>query len=157
MKQKTLVAGFAVAAALTLSGCSMFYPNPVPTQTETPTPTPTETPTETPTPTPTVDPALEQVEVTIVMASGHRENGEIEVIATADGILEDTGKCTLILTQGKVRQTVTVDAEPNVNSTQCFPMHLPFTGIQDGAASYTVTYESEKYGGVSEAGEIQIK
>ena len=153
MKHKLLTAGVTLVVATTLSGCSLFYPNPGPT----PTPTKTETPTPTPTPTPTVDPNLKPVDIHIIDASAFRGNGTVDVIAEALAIMEDNGKCTLVVSQGSVSETVTVKAESNVNSTQCFPMSVPVTGFKDGKLSYRVTYVSPLSGGESTSGTISIQ
>jgi len=153
MKNKLLTAGLALTLAATFSGCSIFYPNPTPT----PTPTQTETPTPTPTPTPTVDPNLNPVTLNIIDASAFKGNGTVDVIAEALAIMEDDGKCTLVVSQGTISQTVTVAAESNVQSTQCFPMSVPLTGFKDGNLSYSVTYVSDKSAGVFSNGTITIQ
>ena len=153
MKHKLLTAGVTLVVSVTLAGCSIFYPNPTPT----PTPTDTPTPTVTPTPTPTVDPNLNKAEINIIDASAFRANGTVDVIAEALAILEDDGKCTLVVKQGAVSQTVTVSAESNVNSTQCFPMSIPLNGFKDGNLSYTVSYVSDASAGTSSSGTITIQ
>ena len=149
---KFVIAGAFVLATLTLGGCSLFYPNPVPT----PTPTPTKTETPTPTPTPTIDPNLTEVKLNVINSSAFRDNGNVEVIAEALGILEDNGSCTLTVSQGSSKQTVTVKAESNVNSTQCFPMDIPISNFKDGNVAYTVTYVSDKSTGTI-SGTLQIQ
>jgi hypothetical protein len=153
VKQKIITAGLTLALTATLAGCSIFYPNTEPTTT----PTPTQTETPTPTPTPTVDPNLESVEVNILDASAFKDNGTVDVIAEALGILEDDGRCTLVVTQGAVSQTITVNAETNVTSTQCFPMSVPLTSFKSGNLKFTVTYLSTKYSGVFSDGSIAIQ
>lgn len=153
MKHKLLTAGVTLVVSVTLAGCSIFYPNPTPN----PTPTDTPTPTVTPTPTPTVDPNLNKVEINVIDASAFRGNGTVDVIAEALAILEDDGKCTLVVKQGAVSQTVTVSAESNVNSTQCFPMSIPLTGFKDGNLSYTVSYLSDASAGSTSSGTITIQ
>lgn len=137
----------AVVATLMLSGCSVFYPNSKPTPTAVEQPTQTPEPTETPTPTPEPDPALKKVNLNIIDASAFIDNGSIDVIAEALNILEDNGNCTLTVSQGKTSQSVTVKAESNVTSTQCFPLSVPVTGFKKGEATYTVEYKSKKYSG----------
>lgn len=145
MKRKTLILGALLAAMSTLSGCSLFYPNPVPTPTSKPTQTATPTPTVDPTP--TIDPNLKKVELNLIDSSAFLDNGTVDVIAEALAVVEDDGKCTLSVTQGTASQSVTVDAESNVNSTQCFPMNVPLAGFKAGKVSYTVTYVSAKHTG----------
>lgn len=141
MKPKFLIATIGLFATLTFSGCSIFYPNPNTT------PTATKTPTETPTETPTVDPELKKVDINIIDASAFKDNGTIDIIAEASGILEDDGNCTLKLVQGKISQTVTVEAESNVSSTQCFPMSVSISEFKIGDVAYTVSYKSPKHSG----------
>jgi hypothetical protein len=134
----------ALTVTFSASGCSMFYPTPepTPTQTETPTPTPTDKPT------PTVDPNLNKVQLNVLNSSAFRDNGTIEVIVEALEILEEDGKCTLKVTQGDLSQSVTVNAEPNVTSTQCFPMEIPIGDFKDGKVTFTVHYISSKSAGL---------
>lgn len=151
MKHKLLIAGIGLFASLTLSGCSIFYPTP------TPKPTATETPTETPKPTPTVDPGLNKVEIGIIDSSAYLDNGYVEVVAEALKVLEDDGKCTLTLTQGKTVQKVTVSAVENVNTTVCAAMQVPISNFKAADIAYSVTYTSSKSAGTSEPGTIQIQ
>mgnify|MGYP000331809542 FL=1 len=153
MKHKSLLVGIGVFTALTLSGCSMFYPNP------TPTPTPTKTATETPTPTPTEtpDPGLNKIDIRIIDASAFIDNGYVDVVAEALNVLEDDGKCTLTLTQGKSVQTITVKSVQNVNTTVCNEMHVPLSNFKSADIKYSVTYVSSKSTGTSETGTLQIQ
>lgn len=153
MKHKIITAGLTLALTATLAGCSIFYPNSEPT----PTPTPTQTETPTPTPTPTVDPNLKKVEINIRDASAFKDNGTVDVIAEALGIMEDDGRCTLVVNQGSISETITVNAETNVNSTQCFPMSVPLSSFKDGNLKFTVTYLSDKSTGVFPNGTIAIQ
>lgn len=153
MKQKVITAGLALVLTAALAGCSLFYPNTEPT----PTPTPTQTETPTPTPTPTVDPNLKKVEINIRDASAFKDNGTVDVIAEALGIMEDEGRCTLVVSQGAVSETVTVNAETNVTSTQCFPMSVPLSSFKDGNLKFTVTYLSDQSTGVFANGTIAIQ
>jgi hypothetical protein len=153
MKQKFLTAGLALSLAVSISACSMFYPNEEPT----PTATNTEEPSPTATPTPTLDPNLTRVDINILNTSAFRDNGYIQVIAEALEIMEEDGKCTLKVTQGDMSQSVTVSAEPNVTSTQCFPMEVPINGFTGGAISYSVTYISSESTGLADALKLEIE
>ena len=153
MKQKFITAGLAFALAVSVSGCSMFYPNEEPS----PTATTTEEPSPTATPTPTVDPDLTRVDVNILNTSAFRDNGYIQVIAEALEVMEEDGKCTLKVTQGDMSQSVTVSAEPNVTSTQCFPMEVPINGFTNGAITYSVTYISSKSTGLADSLKMEIE
>jgi hypothetical protein len=44
---------------------------------------------------------------------------------------------------------MSVKAESNVTTTQCFPMELSLSGLPKGTALVTVTYESQTHFGVS--------
>jgi len=155
VKQKIFTAGLALALTASLAGCSIFYPNTPPTPTPTPTPTQTETPT--PTPTPTVDPNLKEVKINILDSSAFKDNGTVDVIAEVLGILEEDGRCTLVVSQGALSQTVVVNAESNVTSTQCFPMSVPLSAFKDGNLKFTVSYVSDKSSGVFPNGTIAIQ
>ena len=154
MKLRILAGTSLLAVSLTLGSCSMLYPGPTPTSTTTDTPSATETPTETPTP--TVDPNLNQVSLTLIDANGFKDNGYVQVIASVDGVMEDDGKCTLVVTQGAQSQSVEVAAESNVNSTQCFPMQVPISSFKNGNAKFTVTYLSDASTGTT-SGTVQIQ
>ncbi len=153
MKYQKIIAGLSIFAALSLSGCSIFYPTPTPT----PTPTHTLEPVPTPTPTPTEDPSLNKVEIGIIDASAFIDNGYVEVVAEALKVLEDDGKCTLTLTQGNTTQKVTVSAVQNVNSTVCASMQVPLSNFKATDITYSVTYVSSKSTGTSKSGTIQIQ
>lgn len=155
MKQKFLAAGLAFSLAFSMAGCSMFYPNeePAPTATTTEEPAPTATPT----PTPTLDPDLAKVEINILNTSAFLDNGYIQVIAEALEVMEEDGKCTLKVTQGEMSQSVTVSAEPNVTSTQCFPMEVPVNGFKAGSISYSVTYISSESTGIADSLKMEIE
>lgn len=154
MKLRSLAGVGLLSISLALTSCSMLYPgqNPTPTQTETP--TPTETPTETPTP--TVDPNLKQTTITIIDSNAFRDNGYVQVIASVDGVMEDDGKCTLVVTQNGQGQSVEVKAESNVTSTQCYPMEVPIASFKNGTAKFTVTYVSDASTGTN-SGTVQIQ
>lgn len=151
MKHKLLTALVALTVAISVSGCSMFYPAPTPSSTVEPTETPL------PTPTPTVDPDLVKIDLNVLDASAFRDNGTITVIVEALGVTEEGGKCTLRVTQDDASQSVTVKAEPNVTSTQCFPMEVPISGFKNGKLSYSVLYVSSKSTGVIESGSLTVE
>ena len=153
MKRKILIVGVGVFAALTLGGCSMFYPNPTPTSTQTPTPTKTPTPTPTKTP----DPSLTKVKLGIIDSSAFVDNGYVEVVAEAQGVLEDDGKCTLTLTQGNIEKVVTVSAVQNVNSTVCAAMQVPLSEFKTAPINFSVAYISSKSIGIPVNGTVQIQ
>jgi hypothetical protein len=92
----------------------------------------------------------------IIDSSGFRDNGYVEVIAEAKGILEDDGQCLITVTQGSVVANATVKAGQNVTSTQCFPLQVPITGFKNGKANFVVQYVSSKYSGTI-SGSVSIQ
>lgn len=162
MKQLKVL-GLTGALMLTLTGCSLLYPNwgstgiPTPTdtpsQTQTDQPQPTETTTSTPTPTTVVK---KPATVQILQVTPDATAGVVDVIAEISNVSEDGGLCSVKISIGGVTKSQTVKAESNVNSTQCFPMSLPLAGIPKGNANLTVTYESPSYIGSSAAQVVAI-
>ncbi len=175
---------FVVAAAstlaLTLSGCSVFYPNwgatGLPEEpfdnsevidgvnevepevevsaTAEPTPEATETAEDAETsPAPVVQ---TRVNVDIVMAVVEAEFGVLTVIAQVPGVAENVGSCELRFMSGGFEKTMRVKAEQSSDYTQCFPIEMPLDGLPDGKALVTVSYESERFTGRSAATSVVI-
>ena len=154
MKLKLLVGGLGIALTLSLTGCDALMPN------FNPTPTPTAQPTETapapkPTPKPTPTKVRTQAEVVILSSMADLNDG-IEVIAQVATVAETGGTCTLTVSQAGTKQSVSASAEANVTETQCFPLRLPVVGFAPGVATFTVSYESELYQGLSAINQIVI-
>lgn len=97
------------------------------------------------------------VEIGIIDSSAYIDNGYVEVVAEALQVLEDDGKCTLTLTQGKTVQKVTVSAVQNVTSTVCSSMQVPISNFKASDISYSVKYVSSKSAGTSASGIIKIQ
>jgi len=155
---KKLLAGAIVAlSALALTGCTIFYPNwgqksaPV----DTPSASATTKPSSSASPTPTVTP-IQPVDVEILQVDPNADNSTISVIAQATGISEDTGICTLTVTQGSTKKSISAKAESNVSDTQCFPLNLSIVGLSPGDATFKVSYDSKSYTGSSSAQPITI-
>jgi hypothetical protein len=175
---------FVVAAAstlaLTLSGCSVFYPNwgatGIPEEpfdnsevidgvnevepevevsaTAEPTPEATETaPEAEATPAPV---AQARVNVDILMAVVEAEFGVLTVIAQVPGVAENAGSCELKFMSGGFEKTMRVKAEQSSDYTQCFPIEMPLDGLPAGNALVTVSYESERFIGRSAATSVVI-
>lgn len=173
-----LLAVAALATALTLSGCSAFYPNwgatglpeepfdnaqqaPSVSEEETPQPEVGEENVETsaePSPEETSEPEISQApaNVEIVMAVVEPEFGVLTVIAQVPGISENDGSCELRFIGGNVEKTMIVSAEQSSSYTQCFPIELPLEGLPSGNALVTVSYESERHVGRSAATSVVI-
>jgi hypothetical protein len=158
---KTLVVALVL---LTLTGCSIFYPNwgatslPEPvTESETVAPeeTPTEeqtdaAPEETPTPEETKEPIVrKEVTVEIIMAVPELSIGVFTVVAQIPSLSETGGKCIFTYLGNGVTKTMEVKAEPSSDYTQCFPIEFPLKNLPSGNGVVTVSYESEGHFGTS--------
>ena len=155
---KKLFAGSVVTLlALTLTGCTIFYPNwgqktaPVDTPSASATPDPSSSPSSTPTVIPP-----KPVDVEILQVDPNADNSTISVIAQATGIVEDTGICTLTVTQGSVKKSISAKAESNVTDTQCFALNLSIVGLAPGDATFNVSYDSKNFTGASSPQAITI-
>lgn len=160
---KTLM---VVAISLTLTGCSVFYPNwgatslPEPaTESQTITeeePTATEetqtepTPEETAAPEETKEPIVrKEVSVEIIMAVPEPSVGVLTVVAQIPSMSETGGKCIFKYLGNGVSKTMEVKAEPSSDYTQCFPIEFPLKDLPSGNGVVTVSYESEGHFGTS--------
>jgi hypothetical protein len=154
----------AVAAVLlTLTGCSIFYPNwgatslPEPvteSQTvspeETVAPEETETPEATATPEETKEPIVrKEIAVEIIMAVPEPSIGVFTVVARIPSLSESGGKCIFKYLGNGVTKTMEVKAEPSSDYTQCFPIEFPLKDLPSGNGVVTVSYESEGHFGIS--------
>ena len=151
--KKTLIALTIGFSALSLSGCSMFYPNwgatELPTttpsasssqsQSATPSATPSDTATASASPTTKID-----ADVQILDASADASAGTITVIAQVNNVTESGGTCgVLVKAAGIVHTYPSVSAEGNATSTQCFPIVIPLNGLPSGTAAVQVSYSSD--------------
>jgi len=157
MKNLKVIA-LAGILTLTVSGCSILYPNwgkptdaPKPTETHTPPPLPTDT--TTPTPDPTEKGAAS---VEIMDAYVDSPNGIILVVGQVTNFSEDGGTCTATFNGGGKTVTVSATAESNASNTQCRPLEINLSGLPKGAGVITVTYDSTKNHGVSKATAVTI-
>jgi len=155
----------AVAAVLlTLTGCSIFYPNwgatslPEPvtkSQTVAPEQTPTAEQTDaapepTATPEETNEPIVrKEVTVEIIMAVPEPSIGVFTVVAQIPSLSETGGKCIFTYLGNGVTKTMEVKAEPSSDYTQCFPIEFPLKKLPSGNGVVTVSYESEGHFGTS--------
>lgn len=155
--KKVLAGAILVLTGLTLTGCTMFYPNwgQKTPPADTPTPSASSQPTASASATPTHKPK-QPVSVDILQSDPNAADSTIAVIAQATGISEDGGTCTLTVKQGANTKSVTAKAESNVTDTQCFPLNLSIVGLAPGDASFTVAYNSDAYTGTSSPQTITI-
>lgn len=174
--RRLLIGALALSLALTLAGCSAFYPNwgatglpeePEVTATEVqPTESveaqPLETvepePSEEPSVEPTEEPAIEKVQtgVEIIMAIPEPDFGVLTVVAQIPGISESGGTCTMRFIGSDQEKTMEVRAEPSSDYTQCFPIEFPLAELPSGSGIVTVSYDSERHFGTSPASSVVI-
>lgn len=156
--KKLLIAASAIFASVVLSGCALLYPNwgtdqnPSTSESSSPTPSASVTPSESPTPTPTKDNAV----INLIDLSIDSSAQSVSVVAMVDNASEDGGQCVITLTSGAFTKSVTVKAEANATSTQCFPALVSYIGAPKGNASVTITYSSDKFFGTSKAFGVDI-
>lgn len=171
---RTFVKTLAVSTLLlTLSGCSVFYPNwgatslPEPvseSETVVPeettaqeTPTETATPEETTTAEATKEPVVrKEVTVEIIMAVADPAAGVFTVVAQIPNLTEAGGKCIFKYLGNGVSKTKEVKAEPSSEYTQCFPIEFPLKDLPSGNGVVTVSYESEGHFGTSAPSSVVI-
>jgi hypothetical protein len=171
---RTFVKTLAVSTLLlTLSGCSVFYPNwgatslPEPvseSETVVPeettaqeTPTETATPEETTTAEATKEPVVrKEVTVEIIMAVADPAAGVFTVVAQIPNLTETGGKCIFKYLGNGVSKTKEVKAEPSSEYTQCFPIEFPLKDLPSGNGVVTVSYESEGHFGTSAPSSVVI-
>lgn len=174
--RRLLIGALALSLALTLAGCSAFYPNwgatglpeePEVTATEVqPTESveaqPLETvepePSEEPSVEPTEEPAIEKVQtaVEIIMAIPEPDFGVLTVVAQIPGISESGGTCTMRFIGSDQEKTMEVRAEPSSDYTQCFPIEFSLAELPSGSGIVTVSYDSERHFGTSPASSVVI-
>ena len=150
--KKLLAAALVFATAVTLTGCSIFYPHWGETASPSASATPSESATTEPTPSESASPTAkpkQPVSVDVLQSSADAGSALITVIAQATGISEDGGTCTLSVVQGATTKSVSAKAESNVTDTQCFPLNLSIVGLAPGDATFTVSYSSDGYTGKS--------
>lgn len=95
--------------------------------------------------------------VTPVVTYSDVYNGNAEVNSYVPGILEKSGKCTLILSRGTKSVTQSKDASPNVSDMSCGLIKIPTSKLSTGSWSGVVSYSSSKAAGSSEKFNIDIK
>lgn len=175
MPRKLLIVGLLLGS-LTLSGCSVFYPNwgatSLPTESAIPTVEETdpqgsasesvsETETAEPVesaseePAPTQEPKKE-TSVEIIMAFVDDTAGYLTVVAQLPDIVEAGGECTFKFIGGSVTKTLSVPSEPSSDYTQCHPIDVELSELSKGEGVVTVSYSSEKYLGTSAGTSVVI-
>lgn len=152
--KKTLLTAAAALGLFSLSGCALIYPNwgtdQNPSTSQSPSATessPTPTPSDSASPTPTVGLA----KFNVIELDFDPSANAVFVVAEMVSAAENGGKCTATFSSGSTKKSVSVKAEANATTTQCFPAYIPATGLPKGKGSVTITYESPTYAGTSQA------
>ena len=154
---KILAIVAASGLALTLSGCSLIYPNWGTDQN--PSTSQSAEPSESPSATESASPSASAKSVATVSIDDAVVDATaqvVSVLAQVTNFNEDGGTCTLTIQAGNQSKTMSVKAEANVTTTQCFPMELSLSGLPKGTALVTVTYESPTHFGVSAGRSVLI-
>lgn len=72
-------------------------------------------------------------------------------------IFEENGKCTLSLSKDSITKTVSVDSIKNSSSTDCPVMKIDKNELSLGKWQISISYQSEKYSGISDKKEISVE
>lgn len=157
--KKLLIASAAIFVAAALSGCALLYPNwgtdqnPSTSQSASASESTSATPSASAaSPTPTKANAV----INLIDLSIDSSSQSVSVVAMVDNASEDGGQCVITMTSGTFTKSVTVKAEANATSTQCFPALVSYIGAPKGKASVTISYNSDKYTGTSKAFGVDI-
>lgn len=157
--KKVFVALAVTATAVSLSGCALLYPNwgtdQNPSTSMSPSAT-VESPSASPSESVSETPKQTLAEVSLIDMGVDSGAGSLYVVAEVLNATEDGGKCTITFKSGSATKTVSVKAEANASTTQCFPAYLPIGGLPKGKGVVTITYESEKFFGTSDSYGVTI-
>jgi hypothetical protein len=157
--KKVFVALAVTATAASLSGCALLYPNwgtdQNPSTSMSPSAT-VESPSASPSESASETPKQTLAEVSLIDMGVDSGAGSLYVVAEVLNATEDGGKCTITFKSGSATKTVSVKAEANASTTQCFPAYLPIGGLPKGKGVVTITYESEKFFGTSDSYGVTI-
>jgi hypothetical protein len=159
--KRTLLIFTTLVAVATMTGCALFYPNigtnETPSDPMNPTPTPTasettEAPVESESPAPVVK-ELAKPRIVFYDITG----SNIQVVGEVVNFAEAGGECIITFYADNVPIVMErVPAEPNVSTTQCFPLTVGLSRLPKGAVDVVVAYESARYEGQSEITEVII-
>ena len=157
--KKVFSASLAITVSVLLSGCAVLYPNwgtdQNPSTSMSPSPT-IDSASPSPSDAPSQAPQKTKADINLIETMVDSSAGTILVVAEVLNAVENGGKCVITFTSGSVTKSVSVKAEANASSTQCFPGYLPISGLPKGKGNVTVTYESDKFLGTSESFAVTI-
>jgi hypothetical protein len=156
------ISSATVMLAVSLSGCSILYPNwnttakpgdsSVPSSSASA--SATESASATPSPTPSVP--VKKAQISWVDSGVDTAGGVIYAVAEITNVVEDGGTCTLTFIGAGKTKTVSGTAEVNATDTQCHPLELPLAGLPKGAGLITMSYSSPTHVGTSTAVAVNI-
>ena len=153
--KKTLAVSIAALTMVALSGCALLYPNWGTDQNPSTSQSPSATdvsPSPSDSASASASPTIGVAKFNFIDLSVDTATGYVSAVVEVTNVAEDGGKCTFVLTSGSVSKTVSVKAEANVSTTQCYPAMLPTSGVPKGKATVTVTYASPTHEGTTSTG-----
>lgn len=153
--KKALAVSVAALSLVSLSGCALLYPNWGTDQNPSTSQSPSATnvsPSPSDSTSPSTAPNVGVAKFNFIDLSFDPGTGYVSAVAEMTSAAEDGGKCSFTITSGGVSKTVSVKAEANVSTTQCFPAMLPTTGLPKGKATVTVSYVSATFAGSASSG-----
>jgi hypothetical protein len=157
--KRVFSASVAITVSVLLSGCAVLYPNwgtdQNPSTSMSPSPT-IDSASPSPSDAPSQAPQKTKADINLIETMVDSSAGTILVVAEVLNAVENGGKCVITFTSGSATKSVSVKAEANASSTQCFPGYLPISGLPKGKGNVTVTYESDKFLGTSESFAVTI-
>ena len=156
------IASAAALLAVSLSGCSILYPNwnttAKPGDSSTPSTSASSSASESasPTPTPTPSVPVKKAQIAWVDSGVDTTGGVVYAVAEITNVVEDGGTCTLTFIGAGKTKTISGTAEVNATDTQCHPLQIPLAGLPKGAGLITMSYSSPTHVGTSTAVAVNI-
>jgi hypothetical protein len=164
--KKAFIVMLSLATALSLTGCSVFYPNSgsiedgfAPTSAASEAPAESSDPEQTTSPSPSPSPSssLTKTKLDLGLEAVDASGVSLLVVEQILNFIDDGGTCTLSYYKGTTATTLgSVKAERNVTTTQCSPFNVDLASVPKGALQLTVSYLSENHMGESEKFEVNI-
>jgi hypothetical protein len=162
--KKAFIVMLGLATALSLAGCTLFYPNSgsvedgfESTSEASEAPAESTDPEQTTSPSPSPSSSLLATKIDLRLEAVDASSGSLLVVAEILNLIDDGGTCTLSYYQGSSPTALgTVKAERNVTSTQCSPFNIDLASVPKGALQLTVSYLSENHIGESDKFEVNI-
>ena len=151
--KKIAIATLLAGSMVCLSGCAVLYPNwgtsakPSDSATAVPSPSESPLPSETPSPSSSPSVAKQNAQINVIESMADSSAGTLLVVAEVTNVSESGGKCAITVVSNGVSKSVTVNAEANATSTQCFPATITLSGLPKGNGKISITYTSAGFQG----------